>query len=266
ERVYNFEVEGYHSYYADGIYVHNDYELPKLIADKLDDLKLNKELKEAFELQYNAQESFRDAIAGNSKVVDAWLKLHDTVLKTNTYWLGRISRWEKSGLFFDYVKDGLNVKVFRGSNEIAELSEKLFTFKYSGFGGDIKCPLDKTTTLIGLYGDKSKKIGTSYFIDIGLYKNNLSPNNNPGGINVLNIIGWTWKKNKEWLENAIKRGDAIRIISDPSHPRTIWKNGIPPGKKGFNGKKTVTAKEIYILEKHGYSFDSTTSTYIPNSK
>ncbi|WP_240655388.1 polymorphic toxin-type HINT domain-containing protein [Flammeovirga pectinis] len=48
ELVYNFEVEGFHSYYADGVYVHNEYGLPQNIAKKLDDLKLDDKLKEAF--------------------------------------------------------------------------------------------------------------------------------------------------------------------------------------------------------------------------
>ncbi|NME72988.1 hypothetical protein, partial [Flammeovirga aprica] len=103
ERVYNFEVEGYHSYYADGIYVHNEYELPPSIAKKLKSLEINGELKEAFELQYNAQESFRDAIAGNSKVVDVWM-----VLKKANLDASNISYYNKLTSFLQSSRESLS--------------------------------------------------------------------------------------------------------------------------------------------------------------
>ncbi|NME72954.1 hypothetical protein, partial [Flammeovirga aprica] len=73
ERVYNFEVEGYHSYYADGIYVHNDYELPPSIAKKLKSLRIDGELKEAFEKSYSKNEAFRNAITGKEDLIKGWI-------------------------------------------------------------------------------------------------------------------------------------------------------------------------------------------------
>ena len=35
---------------------------------------------------------------------------------------------------------------------LEQIGDNLFTHKYSGYGGDVKCPLDKTTTVIGSLG------------------------------------------------------------------------------------------------------------------
>ncbi|NME72939.1 hypothetical protein, partial [Flammeovirga aprica] len=84
ERVYNFEVEGYHSYYADGIYVHNDYALPELIANKLDELKLDDKLRAHFINDYNKGGEFKryfDEI--NSKNTD---RISDLIELWNELW------------------------------------------------------------------------------------------------------------------------------------------------------------------------------------
>ncbi|NME72850.1 Hint domain-containing protein, partial [Flammeovirga aprica] len=80
ELVYNFEVEGYHSYYADGIYVHNDYALPELIAKKLDELKLDDKLRAHFINDYNKGGEFKkyfDEVDSKDVegAIDAWVVL-----------------------------------------------------------------------------------------------------------------------------------------------------------------------------------------------
>lgn len=214
-----------------------------------------------------ADPAFRQALEGvDFAWVRAWGRLKDSPLKSNTYWLGRVNRWEEAnlGLSYDYDLTYNTVLVSQGSRQVAELYENLFIHKYSGFGLDVRCPLDRTTTIIGLLGidDPSRLTGTRSFFDVGIYKGNLPPNNNPGGINILHIeTGWSLSVNMQWLQNAMNRGDIIRIISDPYHPRTIWENGIPPGQSGHNGVKTVTGKEIDYLINGGYFYDPSIPGY-----
>jgi hypothetical protein len=178
-----------------------------------------------------------------------------------------VSRWQSAGLNFNYVDNGISVSVYRSTDEVAILTETNFIHRYLGFGGDVVCPSDRTTTIIGLTGadDPDGLTGTLFFREIGLYKNHLPPNDNLGGINLLNIQNYTWARNQSWLRNAAERGDIIRIISDPADPRTIWRNGIPEGQPGHNGFKTITGKEIDLLrDEFGYVFDPSTNSYKPN--
>ena len=193
----------------------------------------------------------------------------NTSLVENVYWLGRISRWYEQGLDFTFTQNGAITRLIKNGTHVADIGSNSFKFKYSGFGGDLPCPLDKTTTVIGLY-TPTPSTGTKWFIDIGIYKGGMPPNNsNPGGLCILNLPPgqYTEQKNWDWLIHAANRGDNIRLVSDPANPATIWKNGIPPGQSGHNGLKTVTGKEIDILENHilenqlGYVFDPVTSTY-----
>lgn len=216
-----------------------------------------------------ADPAFRQALGSvDFAWVRAWEKLKDSPLKSNTYWLGRVNRWEEAnlGLSYNYDLTYNTVLVSQGSRQVAELYENLFIHKYTGFGLDVRCPLDRTTTIIGLLGDSdpSRLTGTRYFFDVGLYKKHLPPNNNSGGINILNIPSaeWTIAKNMQWLQNAIDRNDIIRIISDPFDDRTIWRNGIPPGVPGHNGLKTVTGLEIDYLLERGYFFDPSLSAFV----
>lgn len=200
----------------------------------------------------------------------AWKALAQTTLTTNEYWMFRVNRWIERRIEFTFVQKGGIVSVRKKGKEIAEITAQFFKVKYKGYGGDIICPYDKTTTVIGLSQNwgvgRIKDTGTFYLISLKIFKSRMPPNTNNGGINVLNLpLGqWTWQKNKDWLKNAANRGDAIRLISDLNHPRTIWKNGIGPGKPGHNGKKTITGQEIDFLTKElNYKWDEKTATFIP---
>ena len=41
------------------------------------------------------------------------------------------------------------------------------------------------------------------------------------GYNVLDVADWSMKKNIKWLDGALRRGDAIRMVTDPSRWRMI---------------------------------------------
>ncbi len=207
-------------------------------------------------------EELVEAFAGQPELVRAWEVLSSTSIRTSTYWLGRISRWQDVGLNFTFVQHGTKVKVFREADEVAEIDDELQYFKinFNGLGGDIYCPLDRTVTVIGKFHSNVPKQGTWYLLpDLKLFK----MGNNPGGINLLNIpVGFTWEKNRIWLTEATQRGDLIRIISDPADNHTIWKNGINTGNWA---DRTWTGKEIYELENVlDYHFDPSISAYIPN--
>ena len=61
-------------------------------------------------------------------------------------------------------------------------------------------------------------------------------------------------KNRDWLQDAVSRNDIIRIISDPSEPRTLWRP---------NGDATITQLEINHLEGQSvkYIYDSSIPGY-----
>lgn len=42
-----------------------------------------------------------------------------------------------------------------------------------------------------------------------------------GRINILDDANWTWQINKDWILKASKRGDIIRVISDPFNKANI---------------------------------------------
>jgi hypothetical protein len=53
--------------------------------------------------------------------------------------------------------------------------------------------------------------------------------------------------NKPWLDDAIGRGDNIRMVSDPFDPSNLFKNGI-------DGERTMFGREVQHLEKNHYTF------------
>lgn len=56
--------------------------------------------------------------------------------------------------------------------------------------------------------------------------------------------------NKKFLDKAIERGDAIRLISDPKDVNNIFKNG-----KDAKGGLTTFGKEIEYLERKGFEIN-----------
>lgn len=210
--------------------------------------------------------------------VRAWLALKDTPLSSSAYWLGRINRWQEAGLKFEFAYSMSDdaVQVLKNGVVVAEISRTAFKVKFNGFGGDIVCPPNRTVTVIGLYHPNEPFMGVWYLSkDLELHKlkmiaeGDLTQGNlrelvkNPGGINLLAVSNdfYNWDLNRDWLyEAAIVRGDIIRIVSDPSLPRTKWKNGIPPGQPGHIGQ-TRTQDEIDFLESYGFIYDPTIPGY-----
>lgn len=278
EQVYNLEVWRGHNYYVGnyGLLVHNDCDLGD-IRDGIKRFKkgefplsdpptrFQKVVEKLAELGDNHLEQFLVDFKGtNGKIglgvfdegmVEAWKSLYYTGLRSNTYWLKRISRWSSSGFFFTFSESGSKVKVLRNGIQVAEICDELQYFKVilNGFGGGIYCPLDQTVTILGLYHPNEPFVGTWYLIeDLKLFKTG----SNPGGLNLLSVPNWSWDLNRDWLyEAAMVRGDVIRIISDPFDPKTIWDNGIPPGLPGHNGIKTITGLEIEFLAGYGFVYD-----------
>jgi hypothetical protein len=187
----------------------------------------------------------------SGELVNVWKLIENSPIRTSYYWLTRINGWNKARMGFTYASVGNVVKVFRSGTEVAEINQTFLKIIFRGFGGDIICPIDRTVTVIGLYQPNVPFMGTWYFTnDFKLYKTVWGNQRNHGGLNLLNLPDnqWTWDKNRDWLQDAVDRGDIIRIISDPSNPRTIWKNGISPGQEGYNGVKTNTGREIEHLQ------------------
>ncbi len=119
--------------------------------------------------------------------------------------------------------------------EIAKIINNVVTLKYAYFGGDIVAHQSKTTTLLGRF-DVPNQGGTSKIIETDLYKVGA----NPGGFNVLKDsriddlinagdIEGAWALNKDWLESAAKRGDVIKVVSDPLTGTNVFRDltGVP---------------------------------------
>ena len=213
------------------------------------------------------------------KSVRAWEALYGTALRTDTYWLGRVDRWKNAGLGFSFVQNGNKVKILRGTDEVAEISDDLQYLKinFNGFGGDIFCPLDQTVTVIGRYHENQPLQGIWYLTkDLKLNKHTSIPHNqmtqtnvaalgrNPGGLNALDVPPspfYNWGLNQDWLyEAAVVRGDIIRILDDPNLLTTRWVYGRPPGHPNYLGP-TRTGQEIDFLESYGFVYDNTIPGY-----
>ena len=157
--------------------------------------------------------------------------------------------------------------------EVARVVDGILTFFYNGFGGNIVTTADKTTTLIGRWADPLEDIWNR-----GLAKQG----ENIGGLNILGDVTGTpaekWIKNKEWLEQAIERGDVIRVTADPVNVNNLLH--INPDEIIFNSFDEVIdymgdfdvdsdffenlgfyGKEVYTLLKNGYTFDPITYTF-----
>jgi len=169
----------------------------------------------------------------------ALISLENTSLNKNLYWLNRTGGWFESGLNFTFRETGGSIKVFKNNIEVAEINDNLqyFKIKFSGYGGDIFCPLDRTVTVLGLYHRYEPQLGIWYLTEeLKLYK----IGENDGGINLFAVAQWNKEDNLKWLGESANRGDLIRLISDPKNPRTLNRP---------NGSQTITSIEIDYLEK-----------------
>ena len=186
-------------------------------------------------------------------------------------------------LVVDTIKTGL--KVITNNNvvkflsetgdEVAKIVDGIMTFNYTGFGGKIITNPNKTTTLIGKWGNQLENIWKT-----GLAKQGA----NEGGMNILGEATGTlaekWTKNKQWLNQAIARGDIIRVTVNPiKASNIIFKN---TNQINFNSYNDVIlymksfneisekfnnlgyfGKEIYTLINRDYIYDPILKIFKP---
>ncbi|WP_298894086.1 hypothetical protein [uncultured Psychroserpens sp.] len=199
------------------------------------------------------------------------------IFKLAYKYLAEIRRGLTAGL--KTVLEGDTVKILDDAdNLIARIYNNILTFKYTGFGGDIVTKPNKTTTVIGKWVDNVDGGGTSKVINSGLSKSG----ENVGGINALSFDGsgmteaQQWLVNQQWLDDAIVRGDDIRVISNPLENINKFKvntNGqfvnsigdvIPESELTSQGVLSFFGKEIEHLENAGYVYDVITKQwYLP---
>jgi RHS repeat-associated protein len=125
------------------------------------------------------------------------------------------------------------------------------TTKYLFGGNSINTVKNRTTTVLGRF-----KGGTEHVIATGKFRTGV----NNGGLNVLSIKNWEWKKNAQWLNEAISRNDIFRVVSDPRKIENIWENG------QVNGTRTTFGREVEMLEKAGYEFNDKTFEFVKPQK
>ncbi|MDD3721655.1 MAG: hypothetical protein PHW92_04080 [Lutibacter sp.] len=189
--------------------------------------------------------------------------------------------------FTNVIKDALDsgLKIVLDNNiikfldnsdtEIARIVNNTLTFKYTGFGGNIITNPNKTNTVIGKWLNQIENIWNT-----GLAKQG----DNVGGLNILgNVPNGTvtekWVFNKEWLDQAIARGDAIRVTANPLNIDNVFhiKTGVPSSAflsveslKGYLLNLSTTkiedlgyyGRELRHLFQNGYSFNSTTKQFV----
>ena len=150
--------------------------------------------------------------------------------------------------------------------------------KYSGFGGNIVLDSKKTTTIIGKFTDSVDGGGTSKILEMpegSLARG--TPNN--GGLNILDLPDAEYKRllseygeemgkeifwqryNQPFLEDAFRRGDNVRLLSNPD---------APANRTGFYARE-LREIEGYVdeagnrvsglAEKYGYKYNPKTKTY-----
>jgi RHS repeat-associated protein len=132
-----------------------------------------------------------------------------------------------------------------------------FIYKFSGHGGDIAFSSTRTTTVLGRYFG-----GTQELLDNKIHKLE--------GVNMLDVEGvspedWKnkyntktkegqdnfWKDfNKKFLDDAIERGDVIRLVSDPTKKGNLIDQ---------NGMQTTFGREYEYLKGKGYDYNSNTN-------
>ena len=157
--------------------------------------------------------------------------------------------------------------------QIARIIDGVMIVFYEGFGGNIITTGNKTTTIIGKWQNQIEHIW-----NYGLAKQG----ENIGGLNVLGDVSGSidemWATNKQWLDDAIARGDVIRVTADPSDVANIIFNNVDD--LSFNTFDEVMTymsgfiegsaqwsnlsfygKEVHRLLSNGYIFDSLSSTF-----
>ncbi len=201
----------------------------------------------------------------------------------------------KSGYKIKKSKDFIKIYAKNGIDVLAEISENSVRIKYKGWGGDIITKSDRTTTCIAKFDDQLDTPG-SQFIKYELPEGAFGRGaDNKGGINILDVDDVTynalqnearkllkssgksftnvdvireaneifWKRyNLPFLEEAFKRGDDIRLLSDPT---TLF------GSTGFYQREIEVITQGWqkadgsfvpaLKTKYDYQFNELTKTY-----
>lgn len=150
-------------------------------------------------------------------------------------------------------------------------------------GNKINLSSNKTTTVTGTLSDVEVVASRGRSADNTLNGITLSNVANEGGINILRSPQWGviknkykslldagdeleyWKKvtdefwetvNKPWLDNAIARGDNIRLVSSPNNQKVIYVTdqfGEFILDTNGNKIKSIFGREIDYLQSSGYA-------------
>jgi RHS repeat-associated protein len=173
------------------------------------------------------------------------------------------SGWDKTFAIIAWIPGGDLLKgarkMLKGADEISSgikalrQAGKSFNIKFSGFGGDLKVDPNNSTTVLGRFKGKDNIEGLK---NDGAF--------DVDGLNFLNIDQNIANKSKDFftefnipfLNAAIKRGDNIRLVSDPNKLENIYEMGAD-GK--LTNKLTTFGKEIDYLNKKGYEIKGSTA-------
>ncbi len=173
------------------------------------------------------------------------------------------SGWDKTFAVIAWIPGG---DLFKGARKLIKSSDEIsastralryagksFNIKFSGFGGDIKVDPNKTTTVLGRFKGKDNIEGLK---NDGAF--------NVDGLNFLNIDPRIANKSKDFftefntpfLDAAIKRGDNLRLVSDPNKMENLYEMGAD-GK--LSNRLTSFGKEINYLKRKGYELKGFTA-------
>ena len=179
------------------------------------------------------------------------------------------------------IKSSSEVRILNKSKQVGKVVDGKLNVGYSGFGGDIVCDPNKTTTLLGKWKDPDGG-GTKDILDSKLFK----VGENKGGANVLSFDGsgmseaQQWAVNYKWLNEAAQRGDVIRVVSNPMNLDNLFKSldrvpvdQLKTPKDLADYLSTVTdsrvlenmsfyGKEVQLLSKNNYLFDNSLNQFV----
>ena len=159
--------------------------------------------------------------------------------------------------------------------EVARIAQNIITFKYSGFGGNIVSTANKTTTVIGKWTNQLENIWKTGLAKQGPNKRGLNIFGNPPTGTPEEV----WAANKQWLNNAIARGDVIRVTADPLDINNVFYDISDINPTVFSNIDVLRnyllslnnqqisqlgyyGREIRHLFQKEYLFDSTTKQFI----
>jgi len=151
------------------------------------------------------------------------------------------------GGVIDFVSLGMTWTQF--GNQVRRLGGS-YSLAYSGYGGNVLIDPKATTTILGsgrngwassLKSEMKNFEGLDFLdVDDNLWKATIKE----GGEN----LAWT-RYNKPFIDKAINSGNKIRLVSDPTNPINLYKNGVDA-----TGGTTMFGREVEYLKSKGYSF------------